>query len=284
MKIENSFTSKRMERLSKHFSLHGIFLTVLVGMMFFVISGASDMSGRLVAQELQQQEVFMDDDEKSPPPPPEGAREIILRVFLQGYYINDGDKKLRQARDFIGGEPTPRFNHPKSDNITVRLHDVADYGDVLFTAENVSLLVTGWTVRIQIPDNIEEEVWVSVKHRNHLETVHGTKLDLTEPGGGLQPQVYSIDFTNDGNGGDPSYGENQHHLGGGVYGIYAGDVDQDGEVTIIDRADVVDALTNAIVGYVPEDFDGDGEITIIDRAIVVDALTNARAVVRPASR
>lgn len=222
-------------------------------------------------------------EKDTPPPPPEGSRRLVVKVFLQGYY-NAETEEMRQAHDWPDGDPSPspRWMHPVSDQITVRLHKYGNYSEVLQTSA-VFLKVNGNTLEIPIFDHIQEKVWVSVKQRNHIETVYFEPLDLE--GGELQEQTFFIDFTSeievDGEMRDPSYGENQHQFGDGMFGIYAGDVNQDGVVNISDRAIVNNNIAIGTVGYVVSDKNGDGVVNISDRALINNNLAIGAASLTP---
>jgi hypothetical protein len=65
-----------------------------------------------------------------------------------------------------------------------------------------------------------------------------------------------------------AFGDNQKDFGNGKFGIYAGDVDQDGGVGIYDMGLVENASNNFAAGYLPEDVDGDGSVGIYDMGII----------------
>ncbi len=269
-----------MRSSSKILTFFGL-KTILVSfaaMILLCLSGSSLMEPAVA---LPGDAISVDGDDKDgfPPPPPDG-RSMIVRVFLQGYYINQSEKKLRRARDFVDGQIVPRWpTENKSDEIIVSLHHKTDYSNVLHEVKNLTLLTTGWTVEFQVPQTVGEvtldEVWVSVRHRNHIETVWHELVELTD-GEGWQSETIVLDFTTakliDGELRDPSYGENQQQLGDGKFGIIAGYVNQDNRIDALDRAMVQSHLLQITRGYVPEDVDGDGRVDASDRAYVQSAL------------
>lgn len=199
-------------------------------------------------------------EKDTPPPPPEGSRRLVVKVFLQGYY-NAETEEMRQAHDWPDGDPSPspRWMHPVSDQITVRLHKYGNYSEVLQTSA-VFLKVNGNTLEIPIFDHIQEKVWVSVKQRNHIETVYFEPLDLSAE---LQGNLFEVDFTT---AASNAYGNNQAHLGDGAYGIYLGDLTggiegaQDGIVDGSDLNAIYNDATLLTKGYVSTDVTGDGEV------------------------
>jgi hypothetical protein len=205
------------------------------------------------------------DDRDSPPPPPAGNRRLLVKVFLQGYYLNNGS--IRQAHEQKeDGSIQPRWESPISDRITVRVHSGTDYSDVLQTAV-VFLYTDGKSSEIPLLDDISQEVWISVRHRNHLETVYFETIDL---GAELQEGLVVVDFTTaievNGVMRDPSYGENQHQFGDGRFGVYTGDVNQDGYINITDRSIFMPVVGQT--GYHVCDLDGNGYINITDRGLL----------------
>lgn len=216
------------------------------------------------------------------PPPPPGGTSLNVRVMLQGYHghsqSGNSDPLIQAHEDKGGGIIEPRWIEPISDRLHITLHDHNDYETILYTQETF-LMTNGWA-RIHFPSDLNAVVWVSVRHRNHLETVYVTTLDFS----GFFTEVTNISFTENLTTSallDNSYGSNQASLSGGYFGIFAGDVDQDGDVTIFDRGAVISALTIGLQGYHPEDLLGNGEVNIFTRGLVIQALTNGYSVITP---
>ncbi len=210
-----------------------------------------------------------------PPPPPNGST-LEVRVFLQGYYghnlTEEGDKLIQAHEQKSSGAIEPRWTHPISDRLTISMHIADNYSDIKHTQETF-LMTNGWA-RITFPSDIGEEVWISVRHRNHIETVYFTTLDFS----GHFEEITSIDFTT---AASQAFGENQIGLGDGAFGIYAGDVDGNGIVDAQDRALVQSELIRITKGYLDEDVNGDGNADALDRAFVQGNLIRIISSVTP---
>ena len=65
--------------------------------------------------------------------------------------------------------------------------------------------------------------------------------------------------------------------------IWSGDVNQDGQVNIIDLSSVYDMILdpNAMPGYTAEDINGDGLVNIFDLVLVFDNLNLGAGAVNP---
>jgi uncharacterized protein (TIGR02145 family) len=101
----------------------------------------------------------------------------------------------------------------------------------------------------------QHELYVVVYHRNHLSMMSSGPII---PLGG---QYYSWDFTT---GAGQAYGSGQKHLGSGVYGMYAGDADGNGQVQIQDKNNVWEQQSGQ-QGYLASDFNMDGQVQNQDK-------------------
>lgn len=195
------------------------------------------------------------------------ARQLNLTVFLEGLYYGSG---MNKAQDHDGTNPIDAFGGTVADKIKVELRDENTYATLVFSDDDVDLNIDG-TATVHIPFEYSGSYWITVKHRNHLETVSAAVVSFVDC-------AADYNFTSAAN---KAYGDNQKLLSDGKYGIFAGDVDQDGLVSIQDRGDVIISLLNGEVGYIPEDLDGSGTITIQDRGDVIIALLAGRVSITP---
>lgn len=194
---------------------------------------------------------------QNPPGPPEGTKSFYVTVYLEGLY-DVPQTQMRKAMDHDGNAPYPRYNGSIADVITVELHVPGSYGTPAFTHANVNLNQNGTAVAYLPETGI---YYLTIRHRNHLETVSATTLNLS--------LTNSYNFTD---AASKAYGNNQKLLASGVWGIYAGDVNQDGVINANDRSSVQSQLLEIANGYVSQDINGDGSINANDRSIVQSAL------------
>jgi hypothetical protein len=90
----------------------------------------------------------------------------------------------------------------------------------------------------------------------------------------IGPAAANYDFTISA---DKAFGNNQKQLAAGIFGFYAGDVNQDGLININDAGPVNTGIRSAATGYLTIDINGDGLININDSGPVN---TNIRSVVQ----
>jgi hypothetical protein len=150
---------------------------------------------------------------------------------------------MNKAQDDMGDH----FPGNVAEQITVELHNEADYATIEHTAANVDLNTDGTAV-VSIPEAFSGMYWLTIKHRNSVETVSAAVVDFSGT---------TIDY-NFSTAASQAFGDNQIDLGEGVFGIFIGDANQDG---IIDGDDLVFMDPDVIlgnIGYLASDLNGDG--------------------------
>jgi len=150
-----------------------------------------------------------------------------------------------------------------ADLINVELHASGSYGTPVYTVEGVELLQDG-TASFDIPADYSSDYYITIKHRNHLETVSANTVSFAN-------LEVSYNFTT---AATQAYGSNMKELESGVYGIWAGDVNQDGFININDSGPTINAVRSGDKGYVATDINGDGYVNINDSGPVIN---NVRA-------
>jgi hypothetical protein len=184
-----------------------------------------------------------------------GSKTLNLTAFLEGLYI--GGNAMHEAMNDLG---EPQWGAGVADQITVELHNEMDYLTIEHTASNVDLNTDG-TATVSIPDTYAGMYYVTIKHRNSVETTTATPVDFSGA---------SIDY-NFTTAAAQAFGDNQIDLGEGVFGIFIGDANQDG---IIDGDDLVFMDPDVIagnIGYLASDLNGDG---LVDGDDLVKGDTN----------
>lgn len=180
---------------------------------------------------------------------------LHLKLFLEGLWENG---QMNKSLDFIAGTGlTDKYEGTIADLVSIELHENTNYSTIIYTASNIELLQDG-TANIEIPLNYNGSYYLTIKHQNHLETVSSSPISLAN-----NPASY--DFTSNA---ASAYGNNLVELQTGVYGIYTGDVDQNGVVNVTDRALVDIQIYNLVQGYVDFDVDRNGTMNVTDRAKV----------------
>ncbi|MFT3751685.1 MAG: hypothetical protein QM800_02025 [Paludibacter sp.] len=162
-------------------------------------------------------------------------------IMLEGLY--NGAGAMRQAWDALG----PHFAEGIADNITVELHDATNYTNVIFSMPNVPLSTAGSASIPNIPSIYNGSYYITLKHRNSLETTTAT----------------AVSFAN--NAVNQSFGAPANVFGGNLiqmidnyYAIFGGDVNQDRIIDGGDFAPVDNQAASFGSGYMSEDVNGDG--------------------------
>jgi hypothetical protein len=107
---------------------------------------------------------------------------------------------------------------------------------------------------VRFNDLPEGSYYIAVFHRNHLAVMSSAPVQLSS-----NSQLY--DFTT---GLDKAFGSNpMKDLGNGKFGLYSGDGDSNGGITIGDRVEVWQ-LQNGQSGYLKGDFNLDGIVNSVD--------------------
>lgn len=185
------------------------------------------------------------------------VEQAQVKVFLEGLY-NTGAGAMNKAQDWNGSAFEDKFSGTVADLITVELYPLS-YGTPSFTISNIPLNQDG-TAFFCLTDAMTGSYYITIKNRNHLETVSAATVDFSNP--------VSYDFTT---AATQAYQSNMKLLTTGVWGIYAGDIVKDGVINTSDREPINDDYLITKRGYFPNDINGDGTINTSDREIVNDA-------------
>lgn len=203
---------------------------------------------------------------------------LHIEILLEGLF-NPQTGEMRQALGFGVEGPTPVFDHGIADEIVISLHSVVDYtgeswGNFL-VYEAVANLQTSGDAWVDLPSvvngmQLNGIYWVSVRHRNHLETIYSTPIDLAR--GGLHHCNFIAGTSTNNN----ALGNNQEYLGEihrnnevvHSWAAYVGDINGDGVINVGDRSLLQTSLSQGVRGYIPEDLNGDGIVSISDRSLL----------------
>ena len=178
--------------------------------------------------------------------------QLTVKVMLEGFF-NSGTGEMNKAKDFVDGEIVDKFPGTVADVIRIELHEEGNYGTPVFAADEVELNQDG-TASVSIPGTFSNSYYVTIRHRNHLETVSAVPVSFADA-------EATHDFTTTAS---QAFGNNQKQLATGVYGIYAGDVNQDGVINIDDVGPINTGIRRGNRGYISIDIDGSGTINVDD--------------------
>jgi hypothetical protein len=176
-------------------------------------------------------------------------KNLNITVFVEGLYAGAG--LMNQAQNLNGA------NWPEgvADQIRVELHNATPglYTNILYTTPYINLNTNGQAQAI-IPASIGGSYYLTIRHRNSLETVSANPVSFA--GNTVNYSFHSSASS--------AYGSNLKNLGDGYYGIYCGDVNQDGFINLSDVSSISSAASNFSNGYINQDLNGNGLIDALD--------------------
>jgi PKD repeat protein len=182
------------------------------------------------------------------------VKTVQLTFFLESLY--DGNSTMRKSQDvdLVTWDYVDRFSGDTADLVTIELW--SDVGNHILTEQ--AALSTSGVVSLEIDGTINGNYYIYVRHRNSIAVSSAAPVSFSG-------SVISYDFSVSA---ASAFLDNQKDLGSGVYGLYGGDVDQDGSVGAFDLIMIDNAARTFTEGYVPEDVNGDGEVGVFDMVIV----------------
>jgi len=196
---------------------------------------------------------------------PMPATKVNLKLFLEGYYSTSTHSMVPvKANQGIGSSTT------YVDDITVELRNATSG---ILVATTLAQLQTDGTALASFSTSPVGAYYIVVKHRNSIETWSASTQTV-----GTAPISY--DFTNSVS---KAYGSNQSLLETGVYGIYSGDVNQDGFVDAFDVVPVMNDIDSLLEGNLATDINGDGFVDSFDLPILSNNNDNLVEVLKPYS-
>jgi len=181
-------------------------------------------------------------------PPP--ISTLNLKLFLESYYTGNG---LMTPTLFNQGQS---LNANITDHITVELRSSTSPN----TVEKTSIvpLATNGTTTCVFSPALSGSYYIVIKHRNNIETWSSTPIAI-----GSTPILY--DFTT---GASLAYGNNQVEVDTGVWALYSGEINSDGNIDLIDLS-LLEASINAFqFGYINTDLNGDANVDLLDMPIM----------------
>jgi len=191
-------------------------------------------------------------------------RLLNIDLFIQGLY-NPATQQMSQA---IENSPMP-CEAAIADQVTVELHNAANYSLVEYSASGINLGVDG-KLKCNIPAAKSGSYYLTIKHRNSIETVSALPVSL---GSGITDYNFV-------NAASRAFGNNLMQMSDGNWVIFTGDTNQDGIVDSGDMIMVDNDVSGFSTGYIPSDCNGDG---LVDSSDMIMVDNNAAAFVTVAT-
>lgn len=174
--------------------------------------------------------------------------DINLKMYFETYYTNGN-----LISSLNGADGISEIN--KCDTVQIMLHDSAT-NSIIWSGKAV--VDTSGNCQIKIPDNLANtRKSIGVNHRGSIETWSAQPVLLSN---GI-----NYDFTTASN---KALGDNLVSIGNGKYGIYCGDINQDGSVDFNDYPDLDISSSNGDIGYFACDLNGDASVDFNDYPII----------------
>jgi len=176
----------------------------------------------------------------------------LTSVLPEGLY--NGSGTLRQAMNASG----PNWPAGIADHITIELHSALSYATLIYSAPDIELSTSG-TATITIPAAYNGSYYITIKHRNSIETTTATAISFASS---TINQSYGTRAN--------VYGNNLGLSLDGYYLIFGGDVNQDGSVNSADYTPVINDNAIFSKGYLSSDVDGNGSVNSADYTIIIN--------------
>ena len=205
--------------------------------------------------------------------------KLKVTAMLQGFYNGIG---MEPASDYDINNDVffPKFSNPVIvDTISVVLRSTKyPTYDIIAEYHNLSLNTDGTIsdIYVNLADTSIKYVYVIVNHRNSVETwSDSTYIKSSVTNYNFYTHPFSQEF-----------GGNMYEVNGATspnYLIWAGDVDQDGQVNIIDLSSIYDMILDpyAMPGYYQQDCNGEGMVNLLDLTIVYDNMNLGAGTINP---
>ena len=194
-------------------------------------------------------------------------KQLAVKVYLEGLWNGSGLNKCKKWDNGLG-DVVDAFTGSVSDTLSVELHS-STYANIAYKLKGLELNTDG-TINttslgwIDIPSDFAGSYYITIKHRNHLETTtaamvpfstNSTTYDFTTGSG--QAYVY------------PDATFTSQKLKDGKWMIYVGDVLKDVDYPQITAFDMMNIFYNysdntGVYGYLLGDINGDGFVDAFD--------------------
>jgi len=186
---------------------------------------------------------------------------VNVKAYIQGYYSGGSMAAVMENSGVSGATSL------QADTLTVEIHD-GTTGDLIGSAAK-AILNTDGTASAVFPA-LSGSHYIVLKHRSAMETWSAIAVAMSS--------TVSYDFTTSAS---QAYGSNQVDLGGGVYGLYNGDVNQDGIIESTDYSIMENDVLQILFGYYVTDLTGDGVVESSDYSLIENNVLQIIFVARP---
>jgi hypothetical protein len=179
--------------------------------------------------------------------PEQCGRNLSIQVFIEGLYNTSG--QMTASSNGNGAA----FGETIADQVTIELHSAANYDNLVYSFQNVSLSTAG-LANVLVPVELISDYYITIKHRNSISATSALPVAFSA-------SAVSYNFSD---AASKAYGSNQKLVGEGIWALYTGDINQDGYIDGTDLILADNAAANLLSGYIPPDNDGNGIVDLYD--------------------
>jgi uncharacterized protein (TIGR02145 family) len=194
------------------------------------------------------------------------VKSTSVYLNLEGLY-NPDSGNMNQAM----GETEAWFKDEVADQVTIKLASESAAYSTVFELDSVEVDQDGHC-RFNVPKIYSGNYYLAVSHRNSIETWSSIPVSFND-------SVVNYDFTTSAG---QAYGNNMKSMGD-IFGLYAGDVNQDGMVDTEDMTPIDNQASVYATGYLSADVNGDGMIDTWDMTFVENNTMNMIGKISPSS-
>jgi mannan endo-1,4-beta-mannosidase len=193
-----------------------------------------------------------------------GGCRLSIRAWHEGLYVGSTQQMI-SALAQTGGSIPPNV----ADSVEVSVHAGVPPYAAMYSMKT-RWFTNGWILPLMPLSVIGTQRYYVIKHRNSLETWSATPWVIRA--------TLPYDFTT---AGTAAYGGNLISLPNNQFGLYSGDINQDGQVDAMDYI-VLDAdLIQSVNGYVASDLNGDGVVDAFDYLLLDPHVTAGVGTMQP---
>ena len=176
---------------------------------------------------------------------------LTLTAYLQGLY-QGGSTMINAPFSAIGVGSSS-----VADTITIELH--SSTSPFALVSTTVGTIGTNGVGNISLPATASGGTYyIVLKHRNSISVWSSTAITFNN----------SSNSYNFSNLASKAYGDNLVDLGSGVFGLYSGDINQDGSVDFNDYPSLDLASSAGVLGYDLNDLNGDASVDFNDYPVL----------------
>ncbi len=188
--------------------------------------------------------------------------DLYIKAFIEGLYLGSS---TMTAAPYNADNITP---DTIADTITIELHSPVSPNNLVYS-ERTLLSIHGMA-HITVPCGLDT-AYVVVRHRNSIETWSANPIVMNHPS-----TFYDFSIA-----ASQAYADNEVSDGYGVYLIYTGDINQDGEIGFNDYPPLDYDSSIGAVGYLTPDLNGDASVDYLEYNIIDRNSSNGVIAMRP---